>query len=140
MIRHAQKQSNYSTKNSWLSSFYLANCGQQSGGKIKKKNSCVPDLPKTGLLTRDSNTQLDDLLSVGDNLHMPAGFKDNDVTKLLDLPDDQFFFQGDGATPHHALLVRVYFDETFPNRYIERRGSIEWPARSPDLTSLDYFL
>ncbi|MBZ5796973.1 hypothetical protein K8353_43720, partial [Burkholderia contaminans] len=34
----------------------------------------------------------------------------------------------------------AYLDEVFPNRWIGRRGRIEWPARSPDLTPLDYFL
>lgn len=28
----------------------------------------------------------------------------------------------------------------FPNRWIGRRGFVEWPARSPDLSPLDYFL
>ena len=32
------------------------------------------------------------------------------------------------------------FDETFPGRWIGRRGPIEWPARSPDLTPPDFFL
>ena len=27
-----------------------------------------------------------------------------------------------------------YLDETFPEKWIGRRGSIDWPARSPDLT------
>jgi hypothetical protein len=33
-----------------------------------------------------------------------------------------------------------YLNQVFPNRWIERRGLIEWPARSPDLISLDFFL
>lgn len=28
----------------------------------------------------------------------------------------------------------------FPNRWIGRKGEIKWPARSPDLTPLDFFL
>ena len=28
----------------------------------------------------------------------------------------------------------------FPNKWIGNRGVIEWPARSPDLSPLDYFL
>ncbi|KAG8300084.1 hypothetical protein J6590_085337 [Homalodisca vitripennis] len=30
-------------------------------------------------------------------------------------------------------------DNTFPRRWIGRRGAVEWPARSPDFNSLDYF-
>lgn len=49
-------------------------------------------------------------------------------------------FQQDGAPPHYGLNVRAYLDEEFPNRWIGRRGEIEWPARSPDLNPLDFFL
>ena len=31
-------------------------------------------------------------------------------------------------------------DVTFPNKWIGRRGPIEWPPRSPDITPLDFFL
>lgn len=33
-----------------------------------------------------------------------------------------------------------YLEETFPGKWIGRRGAIEWPARSPDMTPLDFFL
>lgn len=49
-------------------------------------------------------------------------------------------FQQDGAPPHYALAVREYLNRTYPDRWIGRRGPIEWPARSPDLTPLDFFL
>jgi hypothetical protein len=39
-----------------------------------------------------------------------------------------------------SLCIRQYLNQVFPNRWIERRGLIEWPARSPDLISLDFFL
>lgn len=56
--------------------------------------------------------------------------------------DDGFdltWFQQDGAPPHYKRSVRDYLDEVFPERWIGRRGAIEWPPRSPDLTPLDYF-
>lgn len=53
---------------------------------------------------------------------------------------DQTWFQQDGAAPHYGLNVRNYLNTVFPNRWIGRRGIIEWPARSPDLTPLDFFL
>lgn len=52
---------------------------------------------------------------------------------------DQIWFQQDGAPPHYGLDVRAYLNNVFPNRWIGRRGAIEWPARSPDLSPLDYF-
>lgn len=57
------------------------------------------------------------------------------------LHDENLWFMQDGAPPHYANQVRQYLDGTaFPNRWIGRRGSIEWPPRSPDLNPLDYFL
>ena len=50
------------------------------------------------------------------------------------------YFQQDGAAPHYVLHVGAYLDGVFPRRWIGRRGVIDWPARSPDLTPLDYFL
>lgn len=57
-----------------------------------------------------------------------------------DLPNANIWFQQDGAPPHYAADVRAYLNEIFPNRWIGRRGAIEWPPRSPDLTPLDFFL
>lgn len=53
---------------------------------------------------------------------------------------ENIWFQQDGAAPHFGLNVREYLNTVFPNRWIGRRGPIEWPARSPDLTPLDFFL
>jgi transposase len=58
---------------------------------------------------------------------------------LMDYPDD-IMFQQDGAPPHYALIVREFLNDNFPERWIGRRGPIEWPARSPDLTPPDFFL
>ena len=46
----------------------------------------------------------------------------------------------DGAPPHFALTVREWLDNHFPGRWLGRRGPLEWPARSPDLTPCDFFL
>ena len=50
------------------------------------------------------------------------------------------WFQQDGAAPHYGRDVRAYLNAKFPEKWIGRRGAIEWPPRSPDLTPLDYFL
>lgn len=56
------------------------------------------------------------------------------------LLEDQLTFQQDGAPPHYDRRVRQFLNERFPGRWIGRRGPIEWPARSPDLSPLDFFL
>lgn len=61
-------------------------------------------------------------------------------------PGEEFqkvWFQQDGAPPHYSVIVRNYLNATFPNRWIGRgvvgQLSIKWPARSPDLTPMDFF-
>ncbi|XP_014768026.1 uncharacterized protein LOC106867617 [Octopus bimaculoides] len=49
------------------------------------------------------------------------------------------YFQQDGALPHYHHDVLAYIDATNPNKWIGRKGSIEFPARSPDLTPMDSF-
>lgn len=39
---------------------------------------------------------------------------------------------------NYAAPVREFLFDVFPNRWIESRGGIEWPRRSPDLTPLDF--
>lgn len=51
-----------------------------------------------------------------------------------------FILQQDGAPPHYGRQVRSWLDEKFANAWIGRRGWIEWPPRSPDLSPLDFFL
>ena len=49
-------------------------------------------------------------------------------------------FQQDGAPAHYTVAVRNFLSETFGQKWIGRKGPINWPARSPDLSPLDYFL
>jgi hypothetical protein len=46
----------------------------------------------------------------------------------------------DGAPPHYHQHVRTYLDDTLTGRWIGRRGVIEYPPRSPDLTPLHFYL
>lgn len=50
------------------------------------------------------------------------------------------FYQHDGCPAHNAACVREYLDSTFPNTWIGNSGPIHWPARSPDLSPLDFYL
>nr|CAI5870216.1 unnamed protein product [Callosobruchus analis] len=54
--------------------------------------------------------------------------------------NDDFYFQQDGAPPHYHRDVRAYLDQNLSGQWIGRRGKIEFPPRSPDLTPLDFFL
>lgn len=50
------------------------------------------------------------------------------------------YFQHDGAPIHFTRPVTDYLNTQYPGRWIGRNGPLLWPARSPDLTPLDYFL
>lgn len=53
---------------------------------------------------------------------------------------NRLFFQQDGAPPHFRRDVRNYLDDNYPERWIGRGGPVGWPARSPDLTPLDFYI
>lgn len=46
------------------------------------------------------------------------------------------WLQQDRAPAHSTGLVRHWLN----NRWIGRGGEVQWPARSPDLTPMDFFL
>src|SRR5215510_5647599 len=48
------------------------------------------------------------------------------------------YYQHDGAPPQFSQVVRQYLDHKFPNRWIGRGGTQNWPPQSPDLNPLDY--
>ncbi len=71
-------------------------------------------------------------------------FLTNNFNELLDeIPlniRNLLWFQQDGAPPHYGRNVRQWLNEMYPNRWIGRGGPIAWPARSPDITPLDFYL
>lgn len=52
----------------------------------------------------------------------------------------RMWLQLDGAPAHFKFSVRQFLNMCFPNKWIGRGGPKNWPARSPDLTCLDFFL
>lgn len=65
------------------------------------------------------------------------------VPEIRNAVGDRFgdiWFQQDGCPAHNSVLVQEYLNNTFPNRLITGRGTILWPARSPDLSPNDFFL
>lgn len=62
---------------------------------------------------------------------------------LMDVPLAtlrHMWLQQDGAPPHNTRQVTEFLNEHFPNRWIGLNGPVRWPARSPDLSKLDFFL
>lgn len=51
----------------------------------------------------------------------------------------QYVFQQDGATCHTTLMVRDWLFSKFGERIISRHTPVPWPARSPDLSPLDFW-
>jgi len=50
----------------------------------------------------------------------------------------RLYFQHDGAPPYFLREVRNFLNYRFPGRWIGHGGTHNWPARSPDLSPLDY--
>lgn len=71
-------------------------------------------------------------------------FLENHLLELLeDLTLDELgnlWFQHDGCPAHFSIQARTVLDQMFNGRWIGRGGPVHWPARSPDLTSPDFFL
>ncbi|XP_066152080.1 uncharacterized protein [Euwallacea fornicatus] len=62
---------------------------------------------------------------------------------LDDIPLDvrtEIIFQNDGCPAHYRKTIREFLNNQFPERWIGRNGPILWPARSPDLTPVDYHI
>ncbi len=53
---------------------------------------------------------------------------------------ENLWFQQDSATCHTANATMALLNEKFPGRIISRNSEVNWPARSCDLTPLDFFL
>lgn len=66
-----------------------------------------------------------------------------DVERVLDeIPLAELYevyFQQDSATPYNAQITVGWFNRHFNEEWIGTYGPIRWPARSPDLTPLDFW-
>lgn len=71
-------------------------------------------------------------------------FLRNIVPELLeDIPLDQrqtMWWQQDGAPSHNRVSVTQHLNSRFHENWIGNMGLTRWPARSPDLSPLDFFL
>lgn len=68
----------------------------------------------------------------------------NEISNYLDeLPLaelNRVVFHQDGATPHNARINTDFLHNCFGDKWIGTYGPTRWPARSPDLNPLDFFL
>lgn len=62
-----------------------------------------------------------------------------EIRRLAGRRFNQIWFQQDGCPAHNGILVQEYLNNTFPNHLLSGRGTILWPARSPDLAPNDFF-
>ena len=60
--------------------------------------------------------------------------------RRFSFPLHQVLFQQDGATPHTTRAVLARPRQLFPGKLISKKGDVQWPPRSPDLSPLDVFL
>lgn len=65
---------------------------------------------------------------------------DNFLDELPLAELNRVFFQQDGATPHNARINVDWLNSKFGQKWIGTYGPVRWPARSPDLTPLDFWL
>ena len=59
---------------------------------------------------------------------------------MADNIDPDIWFQQDGATAHTSIPAIDWLKNRFGDKIISHRTDFPWPARSPDLSPLDYFL
>lgn len=75
--------------------------------------------------------------------NMYLHFLQNELPLLLEDIDletrGQMIFQHDGCPAHFAVPVREYLNRRY-RLWIGRGSVFPWPARSPDLTVLDFYL
>lgn len=127
-------------------------------GQVNRQNSRVWSRENPHWMA-ERHTQYPEKLNVwagilGTNIIGPF-FIDGNLTgqKYLDLLREQIipqiediyenineiWYQHDGAPPHCSREVLEVLNQRFPERWIGRGGTLEWPPRSPDITPLDFF-
>ena len=50
------------------------------------------------------------------------------------------WYVNDGAPAHNVQVVKTALNIRFHDQWIANQGPFHWPARSPDLTPLDFFI
>lgn len=73
-----------------------------------------------------------------------ANFLDTTLPELLENVTLErrrgMWYQHDGCPAHFSRNAQEILNRDYHNRWIGRGGPVAWPARSPDLTCLDFYL
>jgi hypothetical protein len=56
------------------------------------------------------------------------------------LRQQHMWFMADGAPRHFLRIVRQNLNQTFGEQWIGCRGPVSWPAQSPGLNPLEFWL
>lgn len=51
----------------------------------------------------------------------------------LSLEGIVLYTQQEGVPPHYLFSIRPWLDINYSNKWIGKRGPVEWPPRPPDL-------
>jgi hypothetical protein len=60
---------------------------------------------------------------------------------MVQIPNDirqRLWFLHDGAPVHYTGPITNFLNQSFGQQWIGRGGPVSWPARSPDLTKMDF--
>jgi hypothetical protein len=69
---------------------------------------------------------------------LPSGLPTRMVYALATVA--RMWFMHDGAPALFSREVRMWLNRRFQQRWIGWRGRVAWPARSPDLNPVEFFL
>ena len=112
----------------------------QSPNKLLKKSQHRPRLTVWAAITADGligPVILRDTMNAERYLEV---LEDTLIPCLRDIDQDQdVIFMQDGAPPQYARAVRQFLNDEIPGRWLGRRGPLECPARSCDITPCDFF-
>nr|CAI5865084.1 unnamed protein product [Callosobruchus analis] len=73
-------------------------------------------------------------------LHLLQNDLENTLVNLNVAQIRDCWMQQDGAPAHNLQPVREYLSMKFPEKVISTYSETSWPARSADITPLDFFL
>lgn len=57
-----------------------------------------------------------------------------------EIDTENMWFQQDGAPPHTSRIALIWLQDHLGGRVLSRKTENPWPAHSPDLTPLDFYL
>lgn len=74
------------------------------------------------------------------NGEMYLDFLQNQIEQFINnlQENENLIFQQDGAPAHNSRIVANYLNRRYGENWLGTNGPVRWPARSPDLTPLDF--